>query len=43
MKNDKGTLITDKENVTKEFKKVFKKMLISTEIETKGFLTEFSQ
>lgn len=35
--NDEGTLIIDKEDVTKEFKKIFKKMLnISTKLETEG-------
>jgi hypothetical protein len=37
MKDDEGTLITDKEEVTKEFKKVFEKMLnVSTQTETSG-------
>jgi Ser-tRNA(Ala) deacylase AlaX len=35
MKDDEGTLITNKEKVTKEFKKVFKEMLnVSTRTET---------
>lgn len=34
MKDDQGTLITDKEEVTREFKKVFEQMLnISTKTE----------
>jgi len=37
MKDDEGTLITNKEEVTKEFKKVFEKMLnLSTQTETNG-------
>jgi len=37
MKDDEGTLIADKEEVTKEFKKVFNKMLnVSTQTETSG-------
>jgi len=36
MKDDEGTLITDKEKVARELKKVFKNMLIiPTQIETK--------
>jgi len=37
VKNGERTLITDKEEVTRKFKKVFKKILnILTKIETKG-------